>query len=82
MVVYLWNLKSSDWCNSIVDLPEGADEMDEDLLLLWKLNAQFVKLFMTQSASARPRISPRKSTPTRDEKQTNAKLDFESCDEL
>ena len=56
--------------------------MDEDVLLLWKQNAQFVELFMTQSASARPRCSPRKSTPTRDEKQTNAKLDFESCDEL
>ena len=33
---------------------------------------------MTQSASTRQRSSPRKSTPTRDEKQTNAKLDFES----
>ena len=57
--------------------------MDEDVLLLWKQNTQFVELFMTQgdptSPSTRQRSSPRKSTPTRDEKQTNAKLDLESC---
>ena len=82
LVACLFDLKSNDWHNSIDALPAGTTKMDEDVLLLWKQNTQFVELFMTQSASTRQRSSPRKSTPTRDEKQTNAKLDFESCDEL
>ena len=79
LVACLFDLKSNDWHNSIDASPAGTTKMDEDVLLLWKQNTQFVKLFMTESASTRQRSSPCKSTPTRDEKQTNAKLDFESC---
>ena len=47
-MVYLKDLRSSDWYNCIVDLPEGVNKMDEDLLLLWKQNKDFVALFMTE----------------------------------
>ena len=46
---YLRNLKLSGWANSIDDLPDGKNEMDENLLLLWKHNADFDKLFMTEN---------------------------------
>ena len=48
MAVYLTDLKSSDWYNSIVGLPEGTNEMNRDLLLLWKQNEDFDALFMTE----------------------------------
>ena len=64
LVVCLWNLKSSDWYNSIVDLPEGTNEMDKDLLLLWKQNKHFDALFMTESDRNSP--SPRRRSVIRD----------------
>ena len=83
LVACLFDLKSNDWHNSIDALPAGTTKMDEDVLLLWKQNTQFVELFMTESdpisPSTRQRSSPRKSTPTRDERQTNTKLDLDSC---
>ena len=48
MVVYLTDLKSSDSYNSIVDLPEGTNKMDKDLLLLWEQNEDFDALFMIE----------------------------------
>ena len=81
LVACLFDLKSNDWHNSIDALPAGTTRMDEDVLLLWKQNTQFVELFMTQgdptSTSTSQRRSPRKSAPTRDEKQTNEKLDLD-----
>ena len=72
LVACLFDLKSNDWHNSIDALPAGTTKMDEDVLLLWKQNTQFVELFMTQgdptSTSTSQRRSPRKSAPTRDEK--------------
>ena len=72
LVACLFHLKSNDWHNSIDALPAGTTRMDEDVLLLWKQNTQFVELFMTQgdptSISTSQRRSPRKSAPTRDEK--------------
>ena len=83
LVVCLLDLRSNNWYNSIDTLPEGTNKMDENLLLLWKQNEQFDKLFMTESdpisPSPRPRCSPRRTTPTRDERQTNTRLDLDSC---
>ena len=67
MVVYLTDLKSSDWYNSIVDLPEGTKEMNNDLLLLWKQNEDFDTLFMTESDRNSPspgRRSARNGSPS------------------
>ena len=67
MVVYLQDLKSSDWYNSIVDLPDGVNEMDEDLLLLWKQNANFDALFMTEidcNSSSPGQWSAKKNSPS------------------
>ena len=58
LALYLCSLKESDWCNSIVDLSEGAVKMDEDLLLLWKHGQYFSALFMTESVCTVTTDSP------------------------
>ena len=49
LVSYLRNLKLSGWANSIDDLPDGKNEMEEHLLLLWKHNADFDNFFVTEN---------------------------------
>ena len=49
-VTYLKQLRTEDWANSIIDLPEneGIDEngeMDDNLLLLWKQGKDFQDKF-------------------------------------
>ena len=68
---YLRDLKLSDWANSIDDLPDGENEMDENLLLLWKHNADFDTLFMTKNDGdpSTPQPSAENSSTTRHRSQ-------------
>ena len=54
VVPYLMSLRKNDWSNSIIDLPEGAVEMDDKLLLLWKTDQDFTTVFMTESDRTAP----------------------------
>ena len=66
LVTYLHKLKSSDWSNSIVNLPDGENKMDGNLLLLWKHNANIDALFMTKNDCnpSTPQSSSENSSPS------------------
>ena len=66
LVTYLHKLKSIDWSNTIDDLPDVKNKIDGDLLLLWKHNANFDALFMTERDCnpSTPQLSAKNSSPS------------------